>query len=381
MTRIKEIEARMAAIAVELEAEGADLDALQAEVRSLKSEKTELEAVEKRAAIRASVAGGAGVEVRSFAPTVEAEVVYTADSKEYRSAWLKEIAVDAKGNHLFGGMTKEERAAYTMVTTNTAAVVPTDIVNRVVELVKADSPLLADITITQFTRGFGVPRHLEIAAGDAMVVAEGVANADDEKDTFDLLPLSGVEIKKHVVLSKQMEIQSIGAFEDWLVTHLAARIRVAKEKHILAQLAKTSVGIAEGNKITGTFSDEEVLRAFSLINQNGVKKVYANSKTVWTVIAALKDQQGNKLFIPNSMADPTVAGRLYGADVKVDDNLTDNVILIGVPSAILGNDFAALEIVPYVEPKTLNRIYTGYALFDAGLENPQAFVHYTHQGE
>lgn len=380
MTRIKEIEARMAAIAVELEAEGADLDALQAEVRSLKSEKTELEAVEKRAAIRASVAGGAGVEVRSFVPAVEAEVVYTAASKEYRNAWLKEMGVDGRGNHIFGEMSKEERAAYTMVTTNTAAVVPTEIVNRVIELVKADAPLLADITMTQFVRGFGVPRHTGIVAGDAAVVGEGTANVD-EQDNFELLPLAGVEIKKHVVLSKQMEIQSIDAFADWLVSHLAARIRVAKEKHILAQLAKATVGIAEGNKISGNFTDEEVLRCFSLINQNGVKKVYANSKTVWTVIAAMKDQQGNKLFIPNSMADPTTAGYLYGAAVKVDDNLADNVILIGVPAAILGNDFAALEIVPQVEPKTLNRIYTGYALFDAGLENPQAFVQYTHQGE
>ena len=73
------------------------------------------------------------------------------------------------------------------------------------------------------TKGFGVPRHTAIAAGDAAATDEGVANSD-EQDTFVLLPLDGVELKKHIKITRKMEFQSIDAFEDWIVDHLAARI-------------------------------------------------------------------------------------------------------------------------------------------------------------
>ena len=72
-----------------------------------------------------------------------------------------------------------------------------------------------------------------------------------------------MEIKKHIVLTRKMEIQSLSAFEDWLVTHLAARIRVAKERHILSRLDNETYGIATENKISGTLSDSEVRRLFS----------------------------------------------------------------------------------------------------------------------
>ena len=175
-----------------------------------------------------------------------------------------------------------------------------------------------------------------------------------------------------------MEIQSIDAFETWLVEHLAARIRVAKEKQVLSRLDNTTYGIASGNILTGTLSDAEILKIFSQIDQDGEKDIYANAKTIWTVLASLETTDGTKLFIPNSMSDPLITGRVYGAAVKADANLADNVFYVGVPRSILCNDFDTLEIVPQIEPKTLNRIFTAYSLFDACLENPLASVKYTH---
>ena len=377
MGRKEEIEARLAAIRSEMEKDNADIDALTEEVRSLKEELRQIEAdAEKRKKLREEVSSGDGVVIRDFVQDKPQKERYDTGSQEYRTAWLKNIAVDERGNRLLGGMTDGERRAFTFVTTNTGAVVPKDIANRIVELVRSQSPILDDASMTFFTRGFGVPRHKSIDAGDAKPVNEGTAN-DDEQDTFDLLNLVGVEIKKHVVLSRQMEIQSIEAFETWLVEHLAARIRVAKEKHVLTRLDNTTYGIAAGNKLTGTLNDAEILKIFSQIDQDGEKVVYANAKTVWTVIAALTDSEGRKLFIPNSMSDPLIAGRVYGAAVKPDANLADNVLYVGVPRSILCNDFDDLEVVSQQEPKTLNRIITAYSLFDAGLENPLAFVKYT----
>ena len=377
MERIKEIENRMAEIEKEIDSEDADLELLEKEVRDLKKEKeTLIKEVERRREIKSEVASGSGVLLRSF-EIKNSEESFTVASPEYKTAWLKNIAIDERGKSLFSPMSETEKRAFTFITTNTTAVVPKEISDRIVELVRNQSPILDDASMTFFTRGFGVPRHKSIDAGDAKVVSEGQAN-DDEQDTFDLLNIVGVEIKKHVVLSRQMEIQSIDAFETWLVEHLAARIRVAKEKQVLSRLDNTTYGIASGNILTGTLSDAEILKIFSQINQDGEKVIYANAKTIWTVLAALETADGTKLFIPNSMSDPLITGRVYGAAVKADANLADNVFYVGVPRSILCNDFDTLEIVPQIEPKTLNRIFTAYSLFDAGLENPLAFVKYTH---
>ena len=378
--RLAAIDERRTAIATELEGETADLDALGAEVRSLNEEFASLQA-EKRSLLLEEVAGGAGTVTRTFQQPAAAQREYNASSAEYRRAWLKNIARDADNNMIFGEMTREERAAFTFTTENTGAVVPTDIQNRIVELVESQSPILGDATTTNFTRGFGVPRHKTIVTGDAAVVAEGAANANDEEDIFDLLGLDGVEIKKHIVMTRKMEIQSLSAFEDWLVTHLAERIRVAKELHILSRLNNETYGIAAENKIGGTLSDSEIRRIFSLLKGSGAKVVYASQAMIWNVLFGITDEKGNKLFVPDSMGDPMVAGRIYGAAVKQNDNLADNDLYAGYPKKILSNNFEDVTVVPSLEPKTLKRIFTGYSLYDAGLEDPKSFVKYTHESE
>ena len=59
--RLDAIEARMSAIAQELEQPGADLDALEQEVRNLKTERTQItQAAERRAKILREVSAGGG---------------------------------------------------------------------------------------------------------------------------------------------------------------------------------------------------------------------------------------------------------------------------------------------------------------------------------
>lgn len=380
---LEQINARLAEIRSLLDGGSADLDidALTAEANRLIAERNRLMGAEqRRQELRNLVAGGAGEVIRSgigaAAPAQPAEN-RGADSMEYRNAWLKNLARDNQGNMLLGAMTAEERAAFTFTTENTGSVVPVMVLDRIAELVRVSAPLLADSTLTNFARGFGVPRHKAIAQGDAKATAEGVAN-EDEQDNFDLLALDGEEVKKHIEMSKKMQIQSIDAFYTWVTTHLAERIRAAKERICIERLDNEEVGIAAANKLDeAALTDDVILKAMGLIVSGGAKSIYANNATIWNKIAKLKDEKGDKLFIPNSMSDPVVTGRVYGAAVKEDTEIPDNVIYIGVGKFLLTNDFDELEIVPSVEPKTLKRIVTGYSLFDAGLEHPQSFVKIT----
>lgn len=382
---VEGIEERVSMIREEMNAENADIDALTAEVEALEVRRNELKAeVEKRNALATRIAGGEGAPVAIFEKQEEntMEVRFDKNSQEYRTAWLKTIAV-RNGEKLLGNLTEVEERAYTHTTANTGAVVPTDIANRIIELVRSEAPMLADATMSALTRGFAVPRHSAIVAGDATSVAEGVAN-DDEQDTFELLPLDGVEIKKHVVITRKMQFQSIDAFEEWLIQHLAKRIRVAKERVILARLdgtapaggtAVSEAAIASANVLTGqAYTDEAIRAMFALLEAPGEKVVYANNATIWNHLAGIVDGEGHKLFVPSGMADPVVAGRIYGATIKEDCNLADNTIYVVAKGQILANDFDELAIFAAVEPKTANTIETAYALFDAGIENPKGAV-------
>ena len=383
MHTIQEIEARLSAIATELESASAEqITALNAEVDSLIAEREALRAAEEqRASLRNRVASGSVGSTP--APVVpEQKRTYTADSEEYRRAWAKNMAVfhDSTSGadiRLLGDMTVEEREAFTFTTANTGSVVPTVVMNRIIELVQSEAPLYDDATKSGMTQGFSIPRHAAITQGDAAATSEGVAN-DDEIDTFNLLTLTGVEIKKHVKITRKMQWQSIAAFEDWLVQHISKRIAVAKEARILSQLNDTTPGIASGNKIARTYTDDAVREALAMIGENGSVRWYANKKTIYSGLAGIKDRNGRPLFLESTAADdPKIKGRIYGAPVREDVNIPDNVAYVGVPASLLANDFETLFIGRDTDMTTFITTIGGYSLFDAGLENPTAFVKIT----
>ena len=382
----EELEARSAEILRDMEDDNADLDALKAEARALSEEREARAAEAGRAEKRAAIAKGGGKLIKRFEEEGSMpERTYNASSPEYRSAWLKNVAV-CQGRPLFGDLNEEERAAFTHTTANSGAVVPKDTMNMIIDLVEHQSPMYDDAEKTQFTRGFGVPRRKAITAGDAKGVAEGTANTDDEQNGFDLLSLDGIEIKKHVVISRKMQFQSIDAFESWLAQELANRIAVAKEKVIRDRLdgiapdggtKADKAGIDSANILTGKRYDDATIRSiFALLKGTGERVVYANSATIWNHLAGIEGGDGKKLFVPNSMVDPIIQGRIYGAAVKQQDALADHVVYVGVKGSVLANDFIDMEIF-HILDKSASDIETAYALFDAGLKNPKSFVKVT----
>ena len=106
---VEELEARRVQIGVEVEQDGADLDALEAEIKGIKAELDARRAnAAKQAEIRKTVAEGAGVVIDEIpqAPIPQEErTMFKRDSVEYRDAWTK---------HIIGReLNEEERAALT----------------------------------------------------------------------------------------------------------------------------------------------------------------------------------------------------------------------------------------------------------------------------
>ena len=336
---LAEIIARMNQIDAEVRSctEAAQIEALTAELQELQEKRAQLEAAAARhEEARGIQAGTVDTVTVATGATVVEERHYDASSPEYRTAFLKNIAVDRDGKHFLGEMTKEERAAFTFTTANTGNVVPTTMLNKIVDRVKADAPMIEDAVATMIEGVFSYPVRTAIAQGDAAVVAQDAANAD-EQDTFVLATLTGVDIKKHAILSRRMQFQSVDAFEDWLVADISKRIAVAEEAVARARLDGSAPATGESananvkinsstNVLTSqAYSDAVIRNIMSLIDENGEVVIYANASTIWNGLAGIVDADNQKIMIPNGMVDPVVQGRIYGATVKKDSNLANNV--------------------------------------------------------
>ena len=388
-TTHEEVEKRMKELQglVERSNDAKEIEAYTEELGLLQERDAELTDIEERkAAVRAIETGDRSATVTERGTAMPNNVLndYNYESPEYRSAWLKRMAVDKDGVSVFGELTEAEQRAFTFTTANTGAVGPKVTLDRIVDLVKSEAPMLEDAEISQMAEGFAIPVRKAIAAGDAAAVAEGSAN-DDEKDTFVLISMPGVDISKNATMTRRMKFQSIDSFESWLVSDISKRIFVAKEKVLITRLDggdplggstyNTDVAIAASNVQTDQpYTDAAIRNIMSLIDENGQVAVYANRKTVYNGFAGIQTGDGKKAFIESAMVDPTIKGIMYGAVVKVDANIPDDTAYFGVVGALKGNEYAPLEIFPTVEAKTANIIFTGTEVFDGGLENPKSFV-------
>ncbi len=252
---------------------------------------------------------------------------YNVSSPEYRNAFLKTL----KGEEL----NEEERGAYVATTGDTTAenhgaglLVPTEMLNKIWSLIEEQHAILGDITLYRTNTYLTIPVHTAIAQGDATTVAENAAN-DDEINNFLTVTLHGVDYAKTVKISYAMAKMSIDALESYLTNEIATRLGDAMARDtiagILASYHTTDNTVVA---LSNTLTYGNVATAFGdLKNANGGAVVYATNKTIYTRLAVLEDTEGHLIFQPDANAG--VQGRLLGAPVKVDDGLTDDVILVG----------------------------------------------------
>ena len=146
--RIKEIEARLAAIKQEIEQRGdamtaAEIDALEQETTQLTEERAGLiAAAEKRNGILDNIAKGAGIVSRSFQQNNGDDNAAPDDpfgTPEYRSAWLKNIRRLP--------LNDAEKRAFSNASGAGAEVIPTQTANEIISKVKTLAPMLNEVTL------------------------------------------------------------------------------------------------------------------------------------------------------------------------------------------------------------------------------------------
>lgn len=207
---VEQIEARKAEIAKELETEGADLDKLQEEVKSLNAELEARKAAEaKRAEIRKAVANGAG------------KIVIKSDDKpaEVRNS---KAYIDAYAEYVRTGKADECRALLTVNAPNNGSVPVPEFLQEYIETAWEQNDILRRVRKTFFRGNYKVP--FELSASPAVVHQEGTTAVTEETLTFGLVTMIPESVKKLVSFSNELEDLRGEAFLRYIYDEMAFRV-------------------------------------------------------------------------------------------------------------------------------------------------------------
>ncbi|MBR5845513.1 MAG: phage major capsid protein [Rikenellaceae bacterium] len=361
--RIDEINTRLAAIQGEIDtASGEALTALETEVAELTAERQRiLDEVQTRQQLRSNIAAGlvtGEIIEKQEEPKMENRT-FTLASEEYRGAFLR---------HLRGEeMSDVEKRAFTFLTTNTSKPLPTVMLNRIIDLIGEAHPIVADVYRMDSNSAITIPVAKTVAA-DAGKTAEGAASNELEI-TFDSVDLSGDDYTANINLSYKMQNMAIPAFEDYIVTQIAARLGAKIAADIVANI---KAGMADGNKVATGVNYANICAGFGELKRVGTVTVYGTRKGVYNKLVGMVDSQKRPIFQQAITAG--AAGALLGCTIKFEDAVGDDELLIGDPKKYLQNVVAPVVIESDKDLKNHTVVYSGYTCQQGTLTDDRAFA-------
>lgn len=376
--RIKEIEARLAAIKKEIEERGdamkaEEIDALEKETKELTEERAGLiAAAEKRNGILDNIAKGAGIVSRTFEQKQDnADPDDPFGTPEYRSAWLKNLRRLP--------LTDAEKRAYANASGTGAEVVPTQTANEIISKVKKLAPMLNEVTLLH-VKG-AVKFAVEGTNNDAAIHKENAAITAAD-DTLTTVTLTGYEIIKLVQISDTVMTMSIAAFESWIVDMLAEAIaRKVEDFFINGTGSSQPKGIDKANtwgaenSVTvtkaGSLTAANVQTLIGLLNAGYDRnaKFAMSKKTLFTDFMPLQDNSKNHIV--------TVQGNnyfVYGYPVLLSDYVKEHEAFLGDFKKVCANLAENINVKNAYDIDTNSYKYSGIAIFDCTPAIGEAFV-------
>ena len=366
--RIKEIEARLAAIKQEIEQRGAEMtaaeiDALEQETSQLTEERAGLiAAAEKRSGILNTIAQGAGVVSRSFTQqTVTEENDDPVASPEYRSAWLKQLRRLP--------LSDAEKRAYSNVTGAGAEVIPTQTANEIISKIKTLAPMLNEVTLLHVK---GAVKFAVEGTNNAAAIHTENAAITAAADTFTTVTLTGYEIIKLVQISDTVMTMSIAAFESWIVNMLAEAIARKIEDLIIngtgtnqpkgidkANTWGATNSVSVGASASLTAANVQALIGLLNAGYDRNAKFSMSKKTLFTDFMPLQDNSKNHIV--------TVQGNnyfVYGYPVLLSDYVKDHEAFLGDFKKVCANLAENIGVKNAYDINTNSYKYSGIAIFD-----------------
>lgn len=367
MRTIEEIEARKAEIRAEVEAEGADLSALDEEVRALNAEAEEIrKAAEMRAAIREGVAAGSGAVLEAQEMKEEKSMTKTIEevraSQEYLDAWVSSVK---KGDE------REARALLTELASEGGQLPVPAYVDSAIQTAWERNDILRLVRKTYYKGILKV--GYEFSATGAVYHAEGSNAPDEEELLIGTVALVPVTIKKWITISTEAMDMDGEAFVDYVVDEITQKIAEALVGLILGYIGQMNNTPADPSvpEITianvdlgQTPSIDTVAKALGGLSAAATNPVVVINRKTW---AAFKGAQ----YAGNFNVDPFEGLPVYFSNVLADYDYDGGVapwIIVGDFGGVTLNypngDDIKITVDPYSLAeadlvKIVGRIYVG----------------------
>lgn len=224
---LEQIEMRMSQISEELKSETADVDALEVEVNDLQEKRSALvEQIEKRNKLLNAIATDE-VETRQIKnPLVEErKVMENKDifsTVEYRQAFM---------NYALKGeaIPTEYRTAVTK-TSDVGAVIPSTVLNTIIEKIEATGMILPLVTRTAVKGGVSIPTSSVKPV--ATWVAEGAGSTKQNKTTGSIT-FAYHKLRCAVAVTLETDLMALSAFEAALISNVVEAMVKALEQAII----------------------------------------------------------------------------------------------------------------------------------------------------
>ena len=314
---IEELEERKSAIVAELDNEGADLDALEEEMRSIKAEMEERAAAEaKRNEIRAAVANGAGTVIKAVEKE-ERKVMTEAEirnSKEYINAYAEYLK------------TEDPSECRALLTTNASGTVA--IPDMVYDLVKTawEKEGIMSRVRKAYVKG-NLKVGFEISATGAVLHTEGGDAVSEETLVLGTVNLVPTSIKKWISVSDEALDLRGEAFLQYIYDELTYQIAKKAADTVVAKI------IACGTESTTTCVSVPVITATS-----------ASVGLIASAIAELSDEAANPVVIMNKATWGAFKNAQYANKFNADPfeglDVVFNNTLKSIDAASTGDTFA-----------------------------------------
>lgn len=270
---VEQLEARMAEIKNEIEVDGADLGALEEEVRGIKAElesRAQIEA--QKVELRKAVAGGKGKVIEKMEENKIMTNEEIRSSKEY---------VDAFARYLISEDDKECRA---LLTTQASGSVPVPvIVEDIIKTAWEKSDILSRVKKTYFKGNLKVP--FELSATGAWVHTEGTSAPTEEVLTFGIVEMIPRNIKKWIRISDE----AIAMGGETLVRYIYDELTYQILKKLTALVVTDIVSLAtsadsdevSGAKITVAPGLTTIAQAFANLSDEASDVVVVMNKLTY----------------------------------------------------------------------------------------------------
>ena len=382
---VTEHDERVAALTEELERRN---QAAEARQQRIDAARAAIEAGQATPIAAAQVTGGTARGVQ-FANSVIETTDMGADSEVYTNAFVRYLQrrqmSDAE-RRSFDFVNFEQRAygdtGFTIGANDAGRVVPTELVDGIIEVAKQYAPLLDYITLNHVPGN--VKYTVEGTVQAAAAHAEG-ATITPTKDTYTQVSLGGHEITKLLEISDSVEHMTIPSFKNWLTGNLGKAIGWKVSDIILSGTGSANnmgSGISTLTFTAGTNAISVAANAsltaanvFDLIgllpgafDPNAV--FIMSKKTFYADFAGLTDKSKNSL-VTNEGKDRK---NVQGYDVLLDERMALHEAYLGDLSTIHANMPETITVkADFDITRNVNQ-YLGVAMFDCVPALANAFV-------